>query len=127
MPQFYPVLAVAIGGGIGAALRYLLSGAVYRVLGTDFPYGTLAVNLLGSVILGWLMEATEYGTSAAPMLRLFLGVGLCGGFTTFSTFSYETMRLLSDGVYLQALLNVAGSVGLCILGIWLGMLLARVI
>lgn len=127
MPQFYPVLAVAIGGGLGAALRYLLSGAVYRVLGTDFPYGTLAVNLLGSLLLGWLMEATEYGASAAPMLRLFLGVGLCGGFTTFSTFSYETMRLLSDGVYLQALLNVAGSVGLCILGIWLGMLLARVI
>jgi fluoride exporter len=127
MPQFFAVLTVAIGGGVGAALRYLLSGAVYRLLGTDFPYGTLAVNLLGSLFLGWLMEATEYSAGTAPMLRLFLGVGLCGGFTTFSTFSYETMRLLTDGVYLQALLNISGSVVLCVLGIWLGMLLARII
>jgi fluoride exporter len=127
MSQLFPVLTVAIGGGIGAALRYLLSGAVYRVVGTDFPYGTLAVNLLGSLFLGWLMETTEYTAGAAPMLRLFLGVGVCGGFTTFSTFSYETMRLLTDGVYLQALLNISGSVVLCVLGIWLGMLLARII
>lgn len=127
MPQIPSVLVVALGGGLGAAMRYLLSGAVYRVMGTDFPYGTLAVNVLGSLFLGWLMETTEYSAAAGPTLRLFLGVGLCGGFTTFSTFSYETMRLLSDGGYAAAMLNIAASVIVCVLGVYLGMLIARIV
>ncbi len=127
MSQLPALAAVTLGGGLGAALRYILSGAVYRVAGTDFPYGTLVVNILGSMLLGWLMETSEVSTASGPMLRLFLGVGLCGGFTTFSTFSYETMRMLSSGSYMTALMNIGASVMLCILGIYLGMLVARVI
>ena len=127
MQQFSALVAVTLGGGLGAALRYIVSGAVYRIAGTDFPYGTLAVNLLGSLFLGWLMEASEMRISIDPTLRLFLGVGLCGGFTTFSTFSYETMRLLSSGSLAAAMVNIGASVLLCVLGVYFGMLIARVV
>jgi CrcB protein len=119
------LLLVTIGGGLGAAFRYLLSGAIYRIVGTDFPYGTLLINVIGSLALGWLMEITEYSASFGPGLRLLLGVGVCGGFTTFSTFSYETLRLLSSGNHLAAFLNIAGSILLCFIGVYAGMLLAR--
>jgi fluoride exporter len=127
MAHLPALLIVSLGGGLGAAFRYLLSGAVYRVAGTDFPYGTLVINVLGSLLLGWLMETSEYSATLGPNLRLFLGVGVCGGFTTFSTFSYETMQLLSTGNHIEAFMNIVGSVLLCLIGVYVGMILARVV
>ena len=87
-------LLVFLGGGIGATARYGLQGVVYRVAGTAFPYGTLAVNVLGSLLIGFLMALFEERFIVNPSLRLFLTIGILGGFTTFSSFSYETIAML---------------------------------
>ncbi|PLX22931.1 MAG: fluoride efflux transporter CrcB [Ignavibacteria bacterium] len=121
------LLAVAAGGGIGAGFRYLFSGAVYSWTGEDFPYGTLVVNVVGSLILGFLVQIAETKAGPGPLLKVFLTVGLCGGFTTFSTFSVETWRLMADGSYISAGLNAAGSVVLCLIGVYAGILLARLV
>jgi CrcB protein len=121
------ITAVAVGGGTGAVLRYGLAGVVHQWTGEDFPYGTLVVNVLGSLLLGFIVQVAEMKAGPAPWMKLFLTVGLCGGFTTFSTFSLESFRLLQDGSYLLAAGNVAGSVLLCLFGIWAGMVLARMI
>jgi CrcB protein len=123
--QFDIMLAVAAGGGIGAALRYVFAGAVYSWTGEDFPYGTLLVNIVGSLLLGFLVQIAEVKTGPGPVMKMFLTVGLCGGFTTFSTFSMETWRLLADGSYLSAGANAMGSVVLCLIGVYCGVLLAR--
>ena len=86
-----------LGGGIGAALRYRMTGSVYRILGTTFPYGTLLVNVLGSILIGFCMAFFDERFVVQPALRLFLTIGVLGGFTTFSTFSYETIALLREG------------------------------
>lgn len=125
--QLDMLLAVAAGGGIGAGFRYLFSGAVYSWAGEDFPYGTLVVNVLGSLVLGFLVQIAETKAGPGPLLKVFLTVGLCGGFTTFSTFSVETWRLMADGSYLSAGLNAAGSVILCLMGVYVGILLARLV
>ncbi len=119
------VLAVAAGGGIGAALRYVIAGMVQQGAGDDFPFGTLVVNVIGSLLLGFIVQIAEMKTGPGPWMKLFLTVGLCGGFTTFSTFSLESFRLLQDGSYLLAAGNIAGSLFLCLLGLWAGMVLAR--
>lgn len=119
--------AVGAGGGIGAVLRFGASGLVYRWAGEDFPYGTLLVNVLGSLLLGFIAELTESRTTTGPLLKMFLTVGLCGGFTTFSTFSLETWRMLADGSYLAATANAAGSVLLCLAGVYGGVVLARML
>ncbi len=125
--QMDMILVVGAGGGVGAVLRYLASGAVYRWTSSDFPYGTLAVNVLGSLLLGFIVQLAESRTGPGPLMKMFLTVGLCGGFTTFSTFSLETMKLFMEGSYLAAATNAAGSVLLCLFGVWLGVLLARLI
>jgi len=125
--QMDMILVVGAGGGVGAVLRYLASGAVYRWTSSDFPYGTLAVNVLGSLLLGFIVQLAESRTGPGPLMKMFLTVGLCGGFTTFSTFSLETMKLFMEGSYLAAAANAAGSVLLCLFGVWLGVLLARLI
>src|SRR5262249_58402715 len=102
---------VALGGLVGSVARFWLSGAVQRVNGSDFPIGTLAVNLLGSFVIGVVMALSLERGTLGPALRLFLTVGFCGGFTTMSTFSYETMALLLDGQMEFALGNMAASVG----------------
>jgi CrcB protein len=98
------VLLVAAGAAVGAPLRYLLDRAVQRRHGSGFPWGTLTVNVLGSLVLGVLV-----GLPAPPALSSLLGVGLCGALTTYSTFGYETLRLLTGRAYLMAALNVAVS------------------
>ncbi|MCK9172842.1 fluoride efflux transporter CrcB [Desulfuromonas thiophila] len=118
-------LAVALGGGCGCLCRYWLSGWVYAWLGRGLPYGTLAVNLLGSFLLGLLMELALRTTLIGEIGRLALCIGFMGGFTTFSTFSFETWRLLEAGQWLGAGLNVVLNVVLCLVGTGLGIALAR--
>jgi fluoride exporter len=122
----YNYAAVFIGGGIGATVRYYLSGAVYEFLPSNFPYGNLVVNVLGCFIIGFLMVIFEERFITDPRLRLFLTIGILGGFTTFSSFSYETVALLRDAEVLRACINVIASVfgclGATIAGIFIGRL-----
>ena len=92
-------LLVFAGGGIGAALRYWLSGVVHERFGSAFPYGTLAVNILGCFVIGIVMASMQERFLAHPSLRVFLAIGILGGFTTFSSFSYETIAMLKDGEF----------------------------
>lgn len=118
---------VFLGGGVGAALRYWLSGAVYRFLPSDFPYGTIAVNVSGCLLIGVLMALQEGRFEFEPSLRLLIGIGILGGFTTFSSFSYETAALLRDGQAIEASLNIVASLFGClaatVAGITIGKLL----
>jgi CrcB protein len=118
-------LAIAAGGAIGALLRYWTSTAVHSRLGTGFPYGTLAVNVTGSLLMGflyiWLIDRLAVG----PALRAFLLIGMLGAFTTFSTFSMETLNLLESGQPAKALANMLISVSVCIIAAGLGVLAAR--
>ena len=118
-------LIVFVGGGLGAAARYGLQGLVHRWTGAGFPSGTLSVNLLGSFIIGVLMVSMEERFASTPELRLFFAVGILGGFTTFSSFSFETMALLRGGDYLAGGINVLASVAGCLGATWLGMTLGR--
>ncbi|AIR96692.1 fluoride efflux transporter CrcB [Streptomyces glaucescens] len=102
-------LLVVVGGMIGAPLRYLTDRAVQSRHDSVFPWGTFAVNVTGCLVLGLLTGATAAG-AAGSSLRLFLGTGLCGALTTYSTFSYETLRLVESGARLPAAANAAGSV-----------------
>jgi fluoride exporter len=119
--------AVFVGGGIGAAVRYWLSGSVYRFVGPDFPYGTLLVNVIGCFLIGFLMACFEERFTVQPTLRVFLTIGILGGFTTFSTFSYETLMLLESGNYLRGTANVVISVFTCLGGCWFGGVIGKLI
>ena len=119
------VLAIATGGAIGALLRYWTSVAVYGRLGAAFPYGTLTVNVLGSLLMGFLYIWLIDRMAAGPALRAFLMIGVLGAFTTFSTFSIETLNLLESGQAGKALANVLVSVVVCISAAGLGVFAAR--
>lgn len=116
---------VFVGGGIGAALRYWLTGGVYRFVGADFPYGTLLVNILGCFLIGFMMTFFEERFSVQPTLRVFLTIGVLGGFTTFSTFSYETIALIKEGNALWGTANVVYSVLTCLGGCWIGSVIGK--
>jgi CrcB protein len=116
---------VALGGALGSALRYLVGLTVQSRAGLDFPVGTLAVNLTGCVLLGFVIHYALATPAMTPELRALLTTGLCGGYTTFSTFGYETVALLQDGDWSRALLYVGLSVVGSIVGIMLGMTGAR--
>jgi fluoride exporter len=118
---------VFVGGGLGAAARYWLQGFIYGETGTSFPYGTLAVNVLGCFIIGVLMSSMEERFLVHPSIRIFLTIGILGGFTTFSSFSYETISLFRDGEILYALANALGSLFLCLIGTWIGVQLGKLI
>jgi CrcB protein len=119
------ILFIAVGGAIGAVLRYLGSTAVYAWLGRGFPYGTLFVNVLGSLIMGVLAILLIERISTGPELRALLLIGLLGSFTTFSTFSIETLNLIEQGGLIKAGLNILLSVILCLAAAWVGTLLGR--
>ena len=119
------ILAIAGGGALGALGRFFVSNGVYRLLGRDFPWGTLAVNTLGSFVMGLLFVLLLDRLATAPELRSALLVGFLGAFTTFSTFSMETLVLVDEGFLGRAFLNVLISVLACLLACWLGVLLGR--
>ncbi|MDX8403562.1 MAG: fluoride efflux transporter CrcB [Mariprofundaceae bacterium] len=121
------LVAVAIGGASGAVLRWLTAGAVQRWTGGSFPWGTFAVNALGSFLLGFLFVWLIERSTASELVRLALTVGMLGAFTTFSTYSLESIRLLQEGAYGLAAGNVIGQVAVCLLLTWLGIQLARTI
>jgi CrcB protein len=116
---------ICIGGAFGSGARYLLAGWVLEQLGPAFPFGTLAVNLIGSFLLGALMFLGVEAGMMPPTLRLALTTGVMGGFTTYSTFSYETLRYLQAGAWALALLNIAVTVVGCLIACLLGWGLAQ--
>jgi CrcB protein len=118
---------ICVGGAAGTGLRYLASGWMLRALGPAFPYGTLAVNVVGSLVLGLLMHLGMTTEWMSPTLRLALTTGLMGGLTTYSTFSFETMRLIEEGAWGLALLNVALTLFVCLGASFGGVLLGRLI
>jgi CrcB protein len=118
-------LAIAAGGAIGALLRYWASTGVHAWLGRGFPYGTLFVNVLGSLLMGFLFVWLIDRMAAGPALRAFLLIGVLGAFTTFSTFSMETLNLMESGQFGKALLNVVVSVLICVAAAGAGVLAAR--
>jgi len=118
---------IAFGGAVGSVGRVLLGAAIQQRLATTFPLGTLAVNLSGSLLLGFLLRLSLSTQAISPEVRLMLAAGFCGGYTTFSAFSYETAVLLEDGEYRRALLYVAMSVAGAVVGTFVGFALARLI
>ncbi|MBI5464900.1 MAG: fluoride efflux transporter CrcB [Ignavibacteriales bacterium] len=118
---------VFVGGGIGASARYWLSGFVYEFLPANFPYGNLIVNVLGCFLIGVLMTSMEERFAATAQVRLFLAVGILGGFTTFSSFSYETIALLRDADILKACVNIVVSVAGCLVATFSGMVVGKLV
>jgi CrcB protein len=119
------VLAIAAGGALGSLLRYWVSSGTHAVLGRGFPYGTLTVNVLGSLLMGFLYIWLLDRVAAGPVLRAFLLIGVLGGFTTFSSFSIESLNLIEAGQVMKALANILLSVTVCITAAGLGVLIAR--
>lgn len=122
-----PFVLVAIGGLVGSVARYWLSGVTQAWTGTAFPSGTLVVNVLGSFVIGLVMALSLERGAIHDDLRILLTTGFCGGFTTMSTFSYETLALLRDGEQLLALGNVGGTLVASLAAVWLGSLVARLL
>jgi len=119
-------VAVGLGGMCGAILRYWLSGAVYALTPSPrFPWGTLVVNVLGCFAIGAIAGLADTRGVLSPAARLFLLIGLLGGFTTFSTFGYETLALLREQAVARALLNVTLQVTLGLCAAWSGLVLSR--
>jgi len=119
------LLAVALGGACGALLRYGVSNGVHGLLGRAFPYGTLTVNVVGSLLMGLLYVHLLERSALGPEWRLGLLVGVLGAFTTFSSFALETLALVEQGEPLRALVNILASVATCLVACWLGLQLGR--
>lgn len=119
------VLAIGIGGAIGSVMRYWLSIWVHSFAGRGFPYGTLAVNVLGCLVMGALFVLFTERLSDNSVLRAGVLIGVLGGFTTFSSFSIETFNLFDQGAHLRAVANMAASLALCVGGTWLGVIIGR--
>jgi CrcB protein len=119
------IIAIMLGGGLGALMRYIVSGSITAKVTGNFPYGTLTVNVLGSFVMGFLAMWLVENLDLNPLLRLAIFVGFLGAFTTFSTFSMETLNLFEEGLPLRALLNMFVNVSLSVLAVWLGALLGK--
>ncbi|MGC1353355.1 MAG: fluoride efflux transporter CrcB [Xanthobacteraceae bacterium] len=120
---------VALGGALGTTARYWLSGVVARSVGETFPWGTMVINISGSFVIGF------FGVLTGPDGRWFVGsnarqfvmIGICGGYTTFSSFSLQTLNLANDGEWVRAGANIGLSVALCLIAVWVGVVLASLI
>ena len=115
-------LWVALGGAFGSMARYWLAGAVAALTGPQFPWGTLLINIAGSFVIGWFgaLTANSGPMDVPPDIRIFVMVGICGGFTTFSAFSLQTLELMQSGELLRAAGYILGSVLLCLVFVWIG-------
>jgi len=115
-------LWIALGSALGGVGRYALSSAIANWFGQGFPWGTLIINVTGSFVIGFFAALTgpDGRLLVAADTRQFVMVGLCGGYTTFSSFSLQTLTLAQDGEFLRAALNIGGSVLLCLVAVWLG-------
>ena len=120
-------LIVSAGAALGGALRYWLSNLAYRIFPVTFPYGTLIVNLVGSFILGLIIFLFDERELINNQVKIFLTIGFCGGFTTFSTFSLETFYLIRGSEYLLAAVNVILSLLLCFAGVFLAYIFSKII
>lgn len=120
------VLLVAIGAAVGGVARYLIGGWLASLLGPDFPWGTVFVNVTGSFVIGVVLILVQGGALPAGA-RPFVAVGILGGYTTFSTYSYETLELIADGNYRVAVINVFVQLVLGLIGVYLGVVLGRLI
>ena len=117
--------AIAVGGALGAMGRFAMSHQVYQLFGRDFAWGTLSVNVIGSFIMGLIAVLFVDKLDVSSEWRAFIMVGFLGAFTTFSTFSYETMEYIQIGEMSKALMNIAVSVISCLIAVWAGMLAAK--
>lgn len=118
-------VAIAAGGALGALFRYWVSVGVHRFAGSEFPYGTLTVNVAGSLLMGAGYVLFIERMDVDPVWRGALLIGLLGAFTTFSTFSIETLNLIENGESFRAVVNVVASVILCVVACWIGMVAGR--
>ena len=119
-------IAIALGGAIGAVGRYGFVQSLTRYAGVGFPYGTMGVNIIGSICMGMIVGLSLHHVPMSENLKLFLVVGVLGGFTTFSAFSLDTINLIESGEVTTAIIYVSASVILSILGLWLGITLTRI-
>lgn len=125
MHTFQIYLAIAMGGAIGASMRYFIVQISINLLGKGFPFGTLAVNVLGSFLLGILYVFTQQENVENAGLRALIGIGLLGAFTTFSAFSLDTVLLIQHGDIMKASLNVFFNVAVCLISVWLALLIFK--
>ena len=121
------ILYVGLGGFLGAALRYITSGVVERFATRPYPYGTFVVNMVGCLLIGFLAGAAESREIFTPASRAFVFTGVLGAFTTFSTFSYETMGLFQNGQTSPAMLNLGLQIILGLTAVWGGIQIAKLI
>jgi len=120
------LLLIGLGGAIGSVLRYIVSTSTHQWMGRSFPYGTLSVNAIGSFLIGFLfIILLDRVDGFSDTLRSFLIIGFLGGFTTFSSFSMETINLIENGEFFRSFLNIMISLILCLSLTWLGILLGR--
>lgn len=114
-------LLVAVGGAFGASLRFFISQIMLQWLGKGFPFGTLLVNVVGSFLLGWVYSLTEHGHLEIVPWRTLIAIGFLGAFTTFSTFSVDSLLLLQQGHYLKGVLNIFLNLSCCLGAAWVGL------
>jgi CrcB protein len=118
-------LAIAVGAVLGANARYVVGGYVTQQLGAEFPYGTLIINVTGSVVIGFLLTLASQRLALDPLWRLFFATGFLGSYTTFSAYTFETATLLRQGTYLPALIYLLGSVLTGMVGVFAGIMAAE--
>ena len=116
---------VMLGGGFGSGARYLVGGWVAQALGSAFPYGTIGINALGSFLISVVMYLSLTAGAITPELRLLLATGVMGGFTTYSTFNYETLAFFQQGAWLLGALNILATVFVCLAAGAIGLMLSR--
>jgi len=121
------LLLICLGGAVGTGARYLIGGLAERWLGPEFPYGTLFINVLGSFLIGFIQQVGLTTLAIPETTRLVLTIGVMGGLTTYSSFSYETIRLIENGSWLGAAANIVLTTGLCLVVCVLGLGLGRVV
>ncbi len=121
------LLLICLGGAAGTGARYLIGGLAARWLGPEFPYGTLFINVLGSFLIGFIQQVGLTTLAIPETTRLVLTIGVMGGLTTYSSFSYETIRLIENGSWLGAAANIVLTTGLCLVVCVLGLGLGRVV